>query len=469
MFMAISEDLSEWEVAPTSKMISYGFGYLIVNYLIGAGFSLVFYYYEVEVGLPVLFVGLAFLVYALWNMVNDPLLGYFTDKPRRWTRKWGLRAPWVIISAFPMLICYYFIFSPPDINPKENALTIFLYMIIVTALFDTFFSIFNTHVYGGFTNQFKSEYERRRGFAIIIAIAGFGVVGIRLIPPFIIEYGNRSSFATSALIVVICLAICNLFLFLGIKESEGMKEMFIRGFEKTEEKGFFSVMKISFTHRNFVVSLIGYTSIITAQTLSAASGIYMMKDVYKVPYTYAVFTALAGLTGYIISIPFWYNYARKHGFKHTYYVALFFAGCLYLPVLFITSIWHAVILVFFGGIPYAGYTVMTMPVASDTMDEVATSLGRRQDGTLQGIRNFFFRIALVVQGIVLTTIHIITGYNPDPKATQTPLAIIGIRIHAGLIPALIMFTMCAIFYKFYTLEGAEKEAMIKKLKEMELY
>jgi Na+/melibiose symporter-like transporter len=126
-------------------------------------------------------------------------------------------------------------------------------------------------------------------------------------------------------------------------------------------------------------------------------------------------------------------------------------------------------LVFFGGIPYAGYTVMTMPVASDTMDEVATSLGRRQDGTLQGIRNFFFRIALVVQGIVLTTIHIITGYNPDPKATQTPLAIIGIRIHAGLIPALIMFTMCAIFYKFYTLEGAEKEAMIKKLKEMELY
>ena len=467
--MAVDEDLSEWEIAPTSKMISYGFGYLIVAYLIGWGFSLVFYYYEVEVGLPVLFVGLGFLVYAIWNMFNDPLLGYFTDKPRKWTKKWGLRAPWVVISAFPMLICYYFIFTPPDIDPEKNALIIFLYMIIIMALFDTFFSIFNTHVYGGFVNQFKSEYERRRGFALIITVAGFGVVGIRLIPPLIIQYGDKGSFATSALFVVICLAICNIFLFLGLKESEEMKEMFIRGFERTEEKSFFKILKISLKHRNYVVSLIGYTCIITAQTLSNASGIYMMKDVYKVPYTYAVLTALAGLAGFILSIPFWSNFARKHGFKKTYYVSLFFAGCLYIPALFMTNIWQAVIFSFLGGIPYAGYTIMAMPVASDTMDEVSTSLGRRQDGALQGIRNFFFRIALIVQGVVLTTVHILTGYNPDPNATQTPLAIIGIRIHAGLIPALIMFTMCIIFYKYYTLEGAEKEAMVKKLKDMGIY
>ncbi len=467
--MAVEEDLSEWEIAPTSKMISYGFGYLVVNYLIGSGFALVFYYYEVEVGLPVLFVGLAFLLYAIWNMFNDPLLGYFTDKPRKWTKKWGLRAPWVVLSSFPALIFYYLIFTPPDIDPKENALTIFIYMLVATALFDTFFSIYNTHVYGGFTNQFKSEYERRRGFSIIVAIAGFGIVGIRLIPPFIIKYGEKSTFAMAALIIIIILAICNIFLFLGIKESEEMKEMFIRGYEKTEEKGFFRVMKISFTHRNFVISLIGYTAVITAQTLSSASGIYMMKDVYKMPYTYAVFTALAGFAGYILSIPFWYNFARKHGFKKTYYTGLFIAGLCYIPFLFITNIWHAVIFVFLAGIPYAGYTIMLMPVASDTMDEVAISLGRRQDGTLQGIRNFFFRIALVVQGVVLTVVHIVTGYNPDPDAIQTPLAIWGIRVHAGLIPSLIMFTMSFILWKWYELEGEKKQAMVKKLKDMGLY
>ena len=91
--LAVSEDLSEWEIAPTSKMISYGFGYLIINYLLGAYTRIVFYYYEVEVGLPVLYVGLAFVIYAVWNMFNDPLLGYFTDRPRKWTKRWGMRAP----------------------------------------------------------------------------------------------------------------------------------------------------------------------------------------------------------------------------------------------------------------------------------------------------------------------------------------------------------------------------------------
>jgi Na+/melibiose symporter-like transporter len=112
---------------------------------------------------------------------------------------------------------------------------------------------------------------------------------------------------------------------------------------------------------------------------------------------------------------------------------------------------------------------MTMPVASDTMDEVATVLGRRQDGTLQGIRNFFFRIAIVVQGVVITVVHIVTAYNPDPKAIQTSLAIWGVRIHAGLIPALLMFSISIIVYKWYDLEGIKKTAMIKKLKDMGLY
>jgi GPH family glycoside/pentoside/hexuronide:cation symporter len=467
--MAIEEDLGEWEIAPTKKMLSYGFGYLIINYLLGAYSAIVFYYYEVEVGLPVLFVGLAFVMYAIWNMFNDPLLGYFTDKPRKWTRKWGLRAPWVVISSFPILICYFLIFTPPDIDPKENALTIFFYMLITTALFDTFFSIYNTHVYGGFTNQFRSEYERRKGFAIIVTVAGFGVVGVGLIPPLIIKYGDKGTFVLSALIVVIILAICNIFLFLGIKESEKLKESFIKGFETSEERSFFRIMKTAVRQKNFRISLAAYTIIITAQTLSGASGIYMMKDVFRIPMIYAVLTGLAGFVGYIISIPFWYNYAKKHGFKKTYYTSLFFAGCCYIPTLFIINIWQAVIATFLGGIPYAGYTIMTMPVASDTMDEVATVMGRRQDGTLQGIRNFFFRIAIVVQGVVITGVHIVTAYNPDPQAIQTPLAIWGIRVHAGLIPAILMFSISFIVYKWYELEGEKKEAMVRKLKDMGLY
>ena len=463
------EELSEWKIAPTRKMISYGCGYLVVNYLLGAYTRLVFYYYEVEVGLPVLYIGIAFVIYAVWNMFNDPLLGYFTDKPRKWMRKYGLRAPWIVISSFPMLICYFLIFTPPPIDPKENALIVLLYLVIITALFDTFFSIYNTHVYGGFTNHFRSEYERRKAFAVMMVTMGVGALGIGMITPWIIKFGERSTFIIAAFIVVMILAGFNIILFFGIKESEEMKETLMRGFESSEELGFFKTMKTALKHKNFAVSLLGYTMVITAQTLSTASAYYMVKDVYKLPLYYFIIPVLAAFAGFMLAIPFWYNYARKHGFKRTYYTGLFFAGLCYLPTLWITTIWEAAIFAFLGAIPFAGYTLMLMPVASDTMDEVAITMGRRQDGVLQGIRNFFFRIAIVVQGVVLTTIHILTAYNPDPNAVQTPLAVWGVRVHAGLIPALIMFAMSFIFYKWYELEGDNKIAMVKKLKEMELY
>ncbi len=112
---------------------------------------------------------------------------------------------------------------------------------------------------------------------------------------------------------------------------------------------------------------------------------------------------------------------------------------------------------------------MLMPVASDTYDEVASKLEMRGDAMLVGVRNFFFRVAFIVVAVALGGIHILTLYDPNPAATQTPEAIWGIRIHAALIPAIMYIVMGLIFKKYYTLEGAEKEALVKKLKDLGIY
>jgi len=161
--LAIDEDLSQWEIASTGKMVAYGFGYIIINYLLGYGLANLFYFYEVEIGLSVIYLTLAFVIFAIWNMINDPLLGYITDRPMGWTKKYGLRSPWVVITSIPILLFFFLIWMPPN---GWDAFMIFLWFIIITCLFDSFFSIYNDHVYGGFTNQFPSEYERRRAFAI---------------------------------------------------------------------------------------------------------------------------------------------------------------------------------------------------------------------------------------------------------------------------------------------------------------
>ena len=463
--MAIEEDLSEWEIASTKKMISYGLGYVVINGLVSLGSM--FYFYEVEAGLPVVYVMAAIVIFAIWNMVNDPLLGYLTDRPTKLTKKYGLRAPWVVFSAFPLLIFYVLIYTPPI---GADAIIIFVYLIAMTCLFDTFFSIYNDHVYGGFTNQFPSEYERRRAFAIAALLLGIFTASMSIIRLSIIEWGKPETFAISALVTVIIYGILNIFLFRGIGESEEMKQMFISSYEKAEQKGFFGTMKTALRTKNFVVVLVGYTISISAmQGLWNASGSYMYKDVYGVDPAAGILPTIVSVAAFLGFIPFWYNYARKHGFKKTYYTCFILHGLAFIPFLFTTNVIQHTVFVFILYMVYSGEVVMLMPVASDTQDEVACKLEKRGDAMLVGVRTFFYRFAFIVVAVTIGMIHILTMYDPDPAAIQTPEAIWGIRVHAALIPAIMYIVMGLIFKKYYTLEGAEKEALVKKLKDLGIY
>ncbi|TFG28434.1 MAG: hypothetical protein EU532_05250 [Promethearchaeota archaeon] len=464
--MAIEEDLSQWEIASTGKMAAYGIGYVFINYLLGYGLANLFYFYEVEIGLPAIYLSAAFIIFAIWNMVNDPLLGYLTDKPLKWTRKYGLRAPWVVITTFPVVILFYVIWIPPQ---GMGAMIIFLWFIIITCLFDTFFSIYNDHVYGGFTNQFPSEYERRRAFAIATILMFVLITIMTVIGSVTIVYGDPSSFVRWAMLMMIILGIYGVIVLTGVRESPEMKQMFIQAFDKAEKIGFFKTMKAALKTKNFAISCAGYTISITATTLIAASTIYLYKDVYRIPYIYGLIPAIVGTVAGLLMIPFWSNYARKHGFKKCYATAYILHGICFLPFLFISDIiFHTIFWAIYQMV-YIGEVTMLMPVASDTYDEVSSKMEKRVDALLVGIRTFFFRVAFLVVGVVIPLIHVMTAYDTNPYAIQTPLAIWGIRVHAALIPGVIMIIMGLIFKKWYTLEGKEKEALVMKLKDLGIY
>ena len=467
--MSIENEDSEWEVASTWKMISYSFGSLIVFSLGGAYTATIFYYYEVEVGLPVALLGLAFIIFAIWNMINDPLLGYLTDRPFKWTKKWGMRFPWIMISVFPTLIFYFLLFTVPEnLITQSDIWLIFLYFVIISCLYDTFYSLFWTHVYAGVANHFPSEYERRKFAALTMTVPILLALPLGFIGPILIVYGDRSTYVLATLILIICYGFFAILIIPGARESEELKDMFIRGFQTAEEKSFWKTMKIALKQKNFTISLATLTLIQIAVTLYQASGIYFMKDVLQLPYIYSIFMSLAYFAAIMIALPFWINFAKKHGFAKTYSLGLFLGGIAYLPLLWITTIGEAIIFAFFFGILSAGFWLMIIPIATDCYDEIAIKMGKRQDATLVGIRTFFYRIAFIIQGIIIAGIHIATAYNPDPHAMQTDLAIWGIRVHMALIPMIFMLFASFLVYKWYDLKGEKKQAMIAKLREMGL-
>ena len=115
---------------------------------------------------------------------------------------------------------------------------------------------------------------------------------------------------------------------------------------------------------------------------------------------------------------------------------------------------------------YAASASILIPVQGDTYDEITSKLGVHQEATLQGITNFFIRLAYLFVGVIIAVVHILTDYNPDPHAAQSPLAILGVRIHSGLIPAIFLIIGGLSFLLIYDLKGDKKLKMKQQLKKI---
>ncbi|MHA1992872.1 MAG: MFS transporter [Candidatus Hodarchaeales archaeon] len=475
--MATKEDLSEWEIAPTKKMYGYGFGYIIVNYLLLYGLSSMDYFYRVAIGISAELILVAMIIFAIWNMINDPLLGYLTDRPMKWTKKWGLRAPWIVLMTAPMFICFILIWTVPK---GANDTTKFIYMVVIVCIFDMFFSIYNDHLYGGYTNQFPSKFERRKSFMLMTVMLFITLIVMSVIQSRIVGEGETAQepYILNAIVMVVLLIIFTIpTIKLGIGESEEMKSMFIEKYESADKASFFEVVKTALKTKNFRVSLLGYTVQVTATTLWNAAQIYFFVDVYGGSLSQQQLPLLLSIIAAIASIPFWSNFTRKGNFKRTYWVAFLLHGLTFLPFLAMLAIpfgsstftiMHTIFL-FIMNIFYAGEVTMLMPVASDTYDEVALKLGKRSDATFVGLRNFFFRMAFLVQAFVFFIVLTLVNYDPTPFAIQTETAKVGILIMGAVIPCILFVVMSLLFRKNYTLVGKEKDDMVKGLKEAGLY
>jgi len=356
----------------------------------------------------------------------------------------------------------------------------FIYIVVIVCVFDLFFSIYNDHLYGGYTNQFPSKFERRKSFMLMTVMLFITLIVLSVLQSTIIgiDESAQSSYILNAIVMVVLLIIFTIpTIKFGISESEEMKSMFVEKYESADKASFMEVLKTALKTKNFRISLMGYTAFQTAITIWNAAQIYFFVDVYGIGMDAQRIPLLLSIIAAIASIPFWSNFTRKGNFKRTYWVAFLLHGLSFLPFLVMLAIpfessmfiiLHTIFL-FISNIFYAGEVTMLMPVAADTYDEVAVKLGKRSDATFVGIRNFFYRVAFLVQALIFFIVLTLVNYDPTPLATQTETAKAGILIMGSVIPCILFVVMSLIFRKQYTLVGKEKDDMIKSLKEAGLY
>ncbi|MFX1500079.1 MAG: MFS transporter [Promethearchaeota archaeon] len=461
------------ESPSTLKMIMFSMGYFFNGFLIVAFNNFVWHYYESELGLIDItslwpfYMWLVIVIFTIFSMVSSPIVGYLTDKPNKWTKKLGFHTPWIIIGGIPTTIFFFLIFTPPKVTGVESIFPILLYFLIMIFLYDVSNSLFQTHSFGAFPAHFRGDSTRRKAgmiTQILIFIASF--ITITLWSQIIIP-GNPSTFTLAASLSCIFLGISLVFFIPGSKETEVIKERFIVSYETIEKKSFIWTIKMAIKQKNFMLAVLTYIIFMISLGLMSMNTIDFVDDVLQEDQSIRTFASIFNLITSIGTMPIWIYVAKKIEHASLYTIGLLLFGLSLLLYVFVSNALGFYIINFLTGIASAMFTIMLSPVLADCYDEITVKTKKHYESTLVGFRNLFIRVSLLIQSLIVASIHLVTLYNPN-NLTHSNVAILGLRMIQGFFPFLFCLVGSVIFYKWFDLKGKRKQEIMQKLKEMGL-
>ncbi len=429
----------------------------------------VFFFYETEVKLGLVFLTMAYIFYAIWNMFNDPLVGNLADRPNRLWKRWGKRFPFIAIAIIPWVVSWGFIFTPPDVDTITGALTIFLWFLTFTCLYDLFYSIVSTNTSALLPDKFRLDDDRRKYSALRTFLGFVGTMVGSLIPPMFINYGVKSSYAQASGIVIIIGVIVTILFLPGAREDKSLRERYFEESTQQEEKiSFISSMKSVLKQKNYMVVILVYLMSDTAGACLTASLNYVLRYVLNEPADALLLLMIFFLLGSFVSVPVWLKLSQKMENNRKLLLTAGISNVIILAsVAFFPTYLSMMFAAFFLGFAMAGFKVGIVPCITDSMDENLVTNQKHMEGSSIGILVFFLRFSLILQALIFTTVHVITGFNPDLLA-QPESAILGIRFHFGLIPAILFIASILFFYKFYDLTPEKTSRIKDQMKELKL-
>ncbi|TXT67460.1 MAG: putative symporter YjmB [Promethearchaeota archaeon] len=452
------------------KFLSYSAAWFMDSFFLAFFGQVVFYFYEKEILLNVILIALAYTIFSIWNAINDPLLAYFTEKPRSWSRKFGLRTIWILAGAFGTSIMFFFIYFPPSVDATSTPWPIFIYFVIVVCLYDLFYTIFNSNYTAASVSIFRTDSDRRKIGASALIFSTLGTfVATALVIPLFIQQGNLGSYATAAFVALIILLANSVLIIPGMIEPKALTERYISGCETSTKNpvSLKKVLKTAVTNKNFLVYVFAYLSFSVAYNLNYLSTLLFITDVLRADISVSMISQMGFILGFLVSIPVWIKVGKKIGHAKTFGMGYILLGCAFLPFMWGRFVLEYVIYYSIAGFLYGASAVLLMPIISDTYDEITAALGRHQEATLQGVTNFFFRFSYMIAAGAIAAIHVFTGFDPIAEY-QVGIAVLGVRIHSGLIGGILCIIAGIFFLMFYDMYGEKKLRIQEQLKQINL-
>jgi len=394
--------------------------------------SILLFYVTIVLLDPIL-LGIIWILYGVWNAINDPLIGYFMDKIRL---KKGRRIPYIIYGTIPFTIGFIFLWWVP--YPPSAQGLIFIHCLIMLFIFDLGFTLCMTSWSALYTEMYETEKERATVVAIkdlIAFISSF--VGI-IIPSFLAAI---ISWEITGLILGLFIPLTMLLSILGSKEKEE--------YQIDPPLPIVSAFKETFSNKPFLIITLTYTLIDFTFGLTVMVLPLFAKYVLLVPEGMEGIAAAGVAIGIIASIIVWRWVYAKKGPKFGLLIAIIFYTLTIWPLFLIGDLITLILITIIPGLGVGGM-LMSEPAISTAIDYDEIRIKRRREATYYGVLTLVARLSIVLSGITLILVQELSGFdqNIEDPLMQPATAKEGLKALVSLVPILGGLAAALIFSLF---------------------
>ncbi len=433
---------------------TYGSGDLafsLTSTIIGAYFAI---YLTDVVGVSPAIAALAIFVGSTWDYINDPIVGYISDRTRS---RWGRRRPFLLFAALPLAAAFALMWWRP---PISSQIMLGLYFALIYALYDTV-ATFAYMPYFALTPELTSDYDERTEltttrmfFSILGSLVAFTL-------PLLIVNGFNPAHAGRVLLMGgifgLVAAVPVLLVFFGTREREEFMNM--------EQTGIWQSVKAAWKNRPFIFGLVIFLFTWVTITIIQLILLYYIKYVVHRETQSDLIMATIFVVA-MFALPLWQWISGRLNKRLAYIAGIVFliAVLLCLASLGPTTGMPLLLgLCVLAGIGVASAHVLPWSMIPDAIEYGQWQTGERHEGMFYSLITLAQKIATSIALPLALLVLNYSGYLPNSSA-EPASAVTGIRIIAGPIPA-VLLGLGILFAAIYPLERENYSEIAHKLEE----
>jgi len=368
------------------------------------------------------------LVGRLWDWINDPLMGYISDRTRS---KWGRRRPFLLLGFIPFGILFAMLWWIP---PWTSILGRTLYYAVVYVLYEAA-ATFVYMPYFALTPELTLDYDERTtltSFRMFFSIAGSLLsytVPLLIVVAFRPENGSRV-WLMGALFGVLS-ALPLLFTFLGTRERQEYQEQ--------AQPALLPSLRAALQNRAFVFAAGIYLLTWTAMDVLNALLLFFLKYHMKMEAQSDLIMGTIFVVA-LLALPLWERASRRWNKRWAYIAGVaFFAGAQIAVVSLQpgTPLWLILTLAGLAGVGVGAAHIIPWSIIPDAIELDELRTGQRPEGLFYSLITPMNKVAGSIAIPLVLAMLEWTGYVANAPE-QPASAVLGIRIMVGPLPAVLL-------------------------------